>query len=181
MLFDIFPFFTTFFIVSFITRKASKMGFWDLVSFGLTAQLVLTVWTHIRRIVKLHSLFTVVLCYCLSTFLHLLHLSLVAYLSQQSVGESSNDHGNKKFVTGSEKAELVFALSPFSIALLAMTFLLLIYAVEALTWLKTSFVPLIKSIKCFYQKVNKQKRILEPSIEVQPPGIDLRGKILKSA
>ena len=150
------------------------MGFWDLISYGLTVQLIITVSTHVRRIIKFNSLFTVLLCYCLSTFFHLVHVSLMSYLGQHEHYDSSSS------LSGRDQAELVFPLSPLSISLLAFTFLMLIYVVEAITWCQTSFVPLLRSIKYFYHKLNKQKRKVEASIDVQPPGIDLRGKILKN-
>ena len=153
------------------------MGFWDLISYGLTVQLIITVSTHVRRIIKFNSLFTVLLCYCLSTFFHLVHVSLMSYLGQHD--EHYYDSSSSSS-SGRDQAELVFPLSPLSISLLAFTFLLLIYVVEAITWCQTSFVPLLRSIKYFYHKLNRQKRKVEASIDVQPPGIDLRGKILKN-
>jgi hypothetical protein len=155
------------------------MAFWDLVSYGLTLQLFFTVWTHVRRILRVSYAITVILCYSLSIFCHLLHLSLSSFIA------TLNNHNNVAD-DGDERIEIVFPLNPLSVSLLALTFLLLIYIVEAATWFKVSFVPLLKSVKVFYHKLPSNTNPPQSIHQIQavtfvtPPGIDLRGKALSS-
>lgn len=157
------------------------MGFWDLFQYALTVQLILVVATHIRRIVRPASLFSVLLCYLMSVSCHLLNLSFVGYFSSTgstTTTTSSRTKGNNSI--NGEKVEMIFALSSFSISLLALSFLLLIYFVEAAMWLRTSFLPLLKSVKVFYTKKQPQSQNLIPLPNVVAPGIDLRGKVLQN-
>ncbi len=161
------------------------MAFWDLVSYGLTFQLLLTVGSHVRRILRINYAVTVALCYMLSIFCHLLHLSIVSFFATLN-NTTSNNNNNDAVGDDDDRVEIVFPLNPLSISLLALVFLMLIYIVEAAAWFRVSFVPLLKSIKVFYHKLPSNTvpvqsiHQVQPATFVTPPGIDLRGKALSS-